>query len=661
MILKKYSILHLVFILLLSSKTLEFAVSGADSNCQKEYCGGVSIEYPFGIADSCFLDARYKVTCDNSSGTSKPFLDYIKLELLNISVNEATVNISSPILSNCADKEIVDLSEAPFSYSVSNRFTAVGCNNLALMRTDDEDEDGVVGCMSNCHNDYRRANQGCLGLNCCQTEIPWPLEILNVSFQSRSCSPDSEGEDCKFAFMVHQNWFMSILGSNLSVIKELKYVPAVLDFVIDMNGACSSKMNASNTICADNAYCINNSSKEGYVCLCKDGYEGNPYLECRVMSGVGSGSMFFLVIMWWLRRMYKRKKKYKLKKKYFKRNGGLLLGQHLCSSEDILEKTILFSSKELGKATDYYNKNRILGQGGQGTVYKGMLSDGRIVAVKKPKQFDAKKVEEFINEVVILSKINHRNVVKILGCCLETEFPLLVYEFIPNGTLYQHIHDQNEEFPFSWCMRLQVAAEVAAAVSYLHSSACMPIYHRDIKSTNILLDHRFRAKVADFGTSKSVAIGQTHLTTMVRGTFGYMDPEYFRTNQFTEKSDVYSFGVVLVELLTSLKPISQTSTEDRINLAAYFVLTMKEHRFLNIVDTRIVKEARKEEIMAVAEIARRCLDMIGRKRPHMKAVAAELDGIRTKREVSILKSAGKLNFCNPLVIYNRQNLQLPSL
>ncbi|KAK9217547.1 hypothetical protein WN943_006174 [Citrus x changshan-huyou] len=228
----------------------------------------------------------------------------------------------------------------------------------------------------------------------------------------------------------------------------------------------------------------------------------------------------------------------KLKERFFKQNGGLLLQQMLNSYDDsVIDRCKLFSSKELDKATNHFNVNRILGQGGQGTVYKGMLEDGRIMAVKKSKlavdDEELLKLEEFINEIVILSQINHRNV-------------------------HLHDHHQNEEFPLTWEIRLRIATEVAGALSYLHSAASSPIYHRDIKSTNILLDERYRAKVADFGTSKFIAMDQTHVTTKIQGTFGYLEPEYRQSSQLTDKSDVYSFGVVLVELLTGKKPIFST-------------------------------------------------------------------------------------------------------
>ncbi|KAH6814964.1 hypothetical protein C2S51_019784 [Perilla frutescens var. frutescens] len=409
-------------------------------------------------------------------------------------------------------------------------------------------------------------------------------------------------------------------------------------------------------------------------CSCGGGYEGNPYLlggcidinECALNStekcppgmicvnlnggractypninnkiskaniafiSVGSalGGVILLFAAWMSARAIKKRIKAKRRQEFFKRNGGLLLQQQLSSTDSSLEKTKLFSYKELDHATDHYNENRILGHGGQGTVYKGMLTDGRIVAVKKSKKVEEGDLENFINEVVILSQVNHRNVVRLLGCCLEAEVPLLVYEFIPNGTLFQHVHDPSEDFHLSWEIRLRIAREVAGALAYLHSAASAPIYHRDIKSTNILLDDKYRAKVSDFGASRSVAIDQTHLTTRVLGTFGYLDPEYFQSSQFTEKSDVYSFGVVMVELLTGEKAISSIRAEVGKSLATHFLHSMEEDQLFDILDIRVFEEGKREEIMGVAQLARRCLHLNGKRRPTMKEVAIELEGIR---------------------------------
>ncbi|KAL2546087.1 Wall-associated receptor kinase-like 9 [Forsythia ovata] len=285
----------------------------------------------------------------------------------------------------------------------------------------------------------------------------------------------------------------------------------------------------------------------------------------------GLGALILLVGAWSSYKVIRRRIKANRKQKFFKRNGGLLLEQQLSSTQNGVERTKLFSSKELEQATDHFNVNRILGIGGQGTVYKGMLSDGRIVAVKKSQKVDEDDLEVFINEVVILSQINHRNVVKLLGCCLETEVPLLVYEFIPNDTLFQHIHNPTEEFPLTWEMRLRIATEVSLALSYLHSAASVPIYHRDIKSTNILLDDKYRAKVS-----------------------GLWNIEYFQSSQFTEKSDVYSFGVVMVELLTGQKAISSIRSQDQgKSLATNFLQSIEENSLLDILDARVLNEGRK--------------------------------------------------------------------
>ncbi|GLT46738.1 hypothetical protein SLA2020_204720 [Shorea laevis] len=437
--------------------------------------------------------------------------------------------------------------------------------------------------------------------------------------------------------------------------------PVVFEWVIGYQQDCQD-------YCGPNAKCNYSDTGGGFRCSCKHGFIGNPYLpkgcqdidECKeadkypcngtcrntigsytcenktnknkttlpIILGISLGFTIVCLLVIsasGLSKMLKKRRKMKLRSQFFKQS--LLWQQQLSSTEGNVENTKTFSIKELKKATNNFNRNRILGQGGQGTVYKGMLVDGRIVAIKKSKVLDDDKVKDFINEVVILTQINHRNIVKLLGCCLEIEVPLLVYEFIPNGTLFQYIHDENEDFPLSWERRLAIASEVASALSYLHSAASIPIYHRDIKSSNILLDEKYRAKVSDFGTSRSIAVDQTHLTTNVQGTFGYVDPEYYQSCHFTEKSDVYSFGVVLVELLTGEKPVSLERVEGRRNLAPHFKLSMEENNLFNILDAQVKDSSAHEEIIKVAKLAYRCLSLSGERRPRMIEIAMELEQI----------------------------------
>lgn len=319
----------------------------------------------------------------------------------------------------------------------------------------------------------------------------------------------------------------------------------------------------------------------------------------------------------------------KQKQKFFKQNGGLLLRQQMASGDGAVEKIKIFFSQELERATDNFNECRIRGKGGFGTVYKGMLQDGRIVAIKKSQIMAENQVAQFINEVVILSQVNHRNIVKLLGCCLETQVPLLVYEFVCHGTLSQHLRDNEGHTSFvSWENRLRIATEVAGALAYLHSAAFPPIFHRDVKSSNILLDDKYRAKVSDFGLSRSIPIDKTHLSTQVQGTFGYLDPEYFHSGYFTEKSDVYSFGVVLVELFTGEGAVSALRCEEESSLVMDFVSAVKENRVFEIVDTRIVIQGKEEELFSFARLAKRCVKLNGKKRPTMKEIAMDLDELR---------------------------------
>jgi len=345
-----------------------------------------------------------------------------------------------------------------------------------------------------------------------------------------------------------------------------------------------------------------------------------------VYAGVSMSLVALLVGSFYAYLALKKRKLIKLKEQFFQQNGGLLLQQQLVRHGGSTETTKVFTVEELNEATNNFDEGKILGQGGQGTVYKGVLQDKRIVAIKKSKISDPNQIEPFINEVIVLSQINHRNVVKLLGCCLETEVPLLVYEFIPNGTVYEHLHDQNPTLKLTWKTRLRIAKETAGVLAYLHSAASTPIIHRDVKSSNILLDRNLTAKVSDFGASRIVPLDHSQIKTLVQGTWGYLDPEYFHTSQLTEKSDVYSFGVVLAELVTGKKTLSFSRPELDRNLALYFVSSMREGQLLHILDKNI-DEANIEQLKEVAVIAERCLRVKGEERPTMKEVATELEGI----------------------------------
>ncbi|XP_057730088.1 putative wall-associated receptor kinase-like 16 [Arachis stenosperma] len=325
-------------------------------------------------------------------------------------------------------------------------------------------------------------------------------------------------------------------------------------------------------------------------------------------------------------------------------DAGKILGPlHNCSSQI----TKVFTLEELRKATNNFDAGKILGQGNQGTVYKGVLSDDITVAIKKSNTNDTSLIElinkDFINELVVLSQINHRHVVKLLGCCLETESPLLVYEFIPNGTVYEHLHGHEPFLRLTWKTRLRIAAETAGALAHLHLDTCIPVIHKEVKTSNILLDHDLTANVSDFGASRIVPQGKTEVLTLLQGTWGYVDPESFLTKQFTDKSDVYGFGVVLAELLTGREAFSFDVPDAEKYLAMFFVTSMEENRLLDIVDKSIINEAKVEHVYEFAKIAKQCLSLKGEERPTMKEVAMELERIRAEEKHRWLWEKEKLS------------------
>lgn len=365
----------------------------------------------------------------------------------------------------------------------------------------------------------------------------------------------------------------------------------------------------------------------------------------------------------------------KIKEKCFKENGGLMLQQLLSKIERGAERAKIFTEEELKKATNNFNKSEIVGEGGYGTVYKGTL-DQRVVAIKKSKVVDHDQIDQFVNEVIVLSQIHHPNVVRLIGCCLETPVPSLVYEFITNKTLYHHIHDRGHMSSMPWHTRLRIAAETAAALAHMHCDAPLHIIHRDVKSANILLDDNFTAKVSDFGVSRLFPLDQTQLPTLVQGTFGYIDPEYFHSGLLNEKSDVYSFGVVIVELLTGESVISPNRPDKDKSLAMYLISSIKDDRLFEILDERVKREGHPEQVKRIAELARRCLRFKSEKRPTMKEVTWELEELRMDKYINVEVATGAeemepllgppTNFCGsgssigPDTLNNQTLLQLAS-
>jgi len=223
----------------------------------------------------------------------------------------------------------------------------------------------------------------------------------------------------------------------------------------------------------------------------------------------------------------------------FQRNGGSVLEK--------VDNIRIFTKEELKKITK--NNSHILGKGGSGYVYKGTLEDSTMVAVKASIEVSEALKEDFTNEVIIQSQMIHKNIIKLLGCCLEVDVPMLVYKFAPNGNLNNVLHGKaNRHLPLSLDLRLDIATESAEGLKYMHSSTNHTIRHGDVKSANILLDGNFMPKISDFGTSKLLGRDED-FTMFVVGSMGYINPVFLQNGLLTRKSDVYSFGVVLLELI----------------------------------------------------------------------------------------------------------------
>ncbi|VAI52905.1 unnamed protein product [Triticum turgidum subsp. durum] len=558
------------------------------TNCSI-WCGEINVPFPFSLEDGCSARMSFQFTCSNSSMSDLRFLDelddaYNMAYVKHVSITEGLVNVK---------------------YSLSDRY------DLSLQAPQDlgfyVDSGGVLPqqlAVANltCHEaQENRTSYACVSLN--STRLGLNSEREYVGYRCK-CVPGFDGNP---------------------------YIP---DGCKDVDECMTS----------GTCYGICHNTEGGYYCTeCPSNTVYDTTLKMctstkKLVVGiaigisVGFGILLLISIVILFIRTWEKDTKKKLRRKHFRQNQGLLLEQLISSDENASDNTKIFSLSELEKATNNFDPTRIVGRGGHGMVYKGILSDQRVVAIKKSKVIEQVEISQFINEVAVLSQVNHRNIVKLFGCCLETEVPLLVYDFIPNGSLFGILHaGTTSGLVLSWDDCLKIAAEAAGALYYLHSAASVSIFHRDVKSTNILLDGNYTAKVSDFGASRLVPIDQTHVVTNIQGTFGYLDPEYYHTGMLNEKSDVYSFGVVLVELLLRKKPIFTSDSGLTQNLSNYFLWEMREKPLAEIVATQVLDEATNEEINDVANLAETCLQLRGEERPTMKEVEMKLQYVRSKR------------------------------
>uniref|UniRef100_A0A0E0M2B2 Protein kinase domain-containing protein n=1 Tax=Oryza punctata TaxID=4537 RepID=A0A0E0M2B2_ORYPU len=654
-------------------------------------CGDVDIPFPFGIGDHCAIRRGFRVKCNMSDTKPKPLWGDFEVTKISVEDGKAWVKayMSTQCYNHSTggmsySDASANLSGSSFWLSdTDNKITVIGCQTLAYMMTDSY----VIGCSSACDNKVNKLtpkNGSCSGAGCCQANVPKSIQYYQGYFnEGYNTTKIWMNSPCSYMAVMETaafNFSTSYLTSSVFYDTYKGGVPVVYDWAITSKTCTEARRNKTSYACiSNNSECIDNlTNAQGYRCKCSNGYEGNPYIndgckdidECLnnatypckgictntlgnftcscypgsyMMNGVCmpnkklrfdsvpvvvGASIVFVVLVITIMCAYLIKERRKLrliKQHYFRQHGGLLLFEEMKSQQGLAFK--IFSHEELQEATNRFSEQHILGQGGHGTVYKGLLKGNMEVAVKRCMTINEHQKKEFGKEMLILSQINHRNIVKLLGCCLEVEVPMLVYEFIPNGTLFDLIHGNHGQH-ISLATRLRIAHESAEALTYLHSCASPPILHGDIKSSNILLDRNLIAKVSDFGASILAPTDESQFVTLVQGTCGYLDPEYMQLCQLTDKSDVYSFGVVLVELLTCQKAFNLNAPEHEKSLSMRFLNAMKNNKLADILDDQIKNSENMPFLEEIAELAAQCLEMSGVNRPSMKHIADNLDRLR---------------------------------
>ncbi|XP_058106406.1 wall-associated receptor kinase 5-like [Magnolia sinica] len=614
-------------------------------NCIRQ-CGGIDITYPFGIEEGCYL-VGFKVTCNDKDGP--PVLDRVQLPIKKIELPEKVILlikgrmavdkqiaarnggqlIPGDSSTNTSNANCIQL-ELPFTVSGRwSKFVALGCDTKAYVNT--------TNFVSGCECQWTLGKAGDTvhgGLGHCRSMIPdghtrFCYNVTNFfNYINSSCATRYS-----FAGLVEDEYHFneSLLmnfASHVNSTDQLGLPLAAIWAMEDLNG---SK-------CGSNTVWNISRRGSGYVCYCKDGGDGNPYLDgkggCRhegtdprlIVALAGVGLAVSLLGASWSYDSFLQKKLIQKAQAAFKDNGGPFLQDLIANKADEIGATsdsaqtlTIFTQENLEKAIKLLKKGSDLAMRIRpGIRFTGKLPDDRKIDMRPFKIEEKEELQPFLKEIMTLCRVNHLNVVKLLGCCLETtHHPWLVYEYVSNLTLYNHLHaNADPEAHLRWKDLLKIAKGTARALANLHA---LSVWHRDVRSSNILLDENGNPKVVEFGVARVLSS-----VSYVKQSIGYLDPEYIHTKQLTDKSDVYSFGVLLVELLTGEDPNSDQSKQKGGSLTMNFISELNQNRLELVVKDCLLVEAGMDQLQALAKLAEDCLKFSGKERPAMNEVMGKL-------------------------------------